>query len=84
MSSQTVVDVLEDSHDKLVEVRSILDRADSALAVADEVVVRAEEVLVTGRKAMPVVLAVVGVAALVGVGVVLWRRSARKRERAEA
>lgn len=79
MSSQTVVDVLENGHDKLVEVRSILDRADSALAVADEVVVRAEEVLVTGRKAMPVVLAVVGVAALVGVGVVLWRRSAKKR-----
>lgn len=83
MSTQSVLDVLGESHDKLVEVRTILDRADSALAVADDVVVRAEEVIVTGRRVLPVVLVAVGVAAAVGIGVFAWRKLSRNSEDAD-
>jgi hypothetical protein len=77
MSTQSVIDALGDSHDKLVEVRSVLERADSALAVADEVVVRAEEIIEKGRRSLPIVLAAVGVLAIVGTGVYVWRKRAQ-------
>jgi len=80
MSTQSVLDALGESHDKLIEARTILDRADSALAVADEVVVRAEDVIITGRRVLPVVLVVAGVAAAVGIGVVAWRKWLRRVE----
>jgi len=80
MSTQSVIDALDESHAKLVDVRAVLERADSALAVADEVVVRAEEVLETGRRVLPVVLVAAGVVALVGVGAYLWRRRARDED----
>lgn len=80
MSTQSVLDALGESHDKLIEARTILDRADSALAVADEVVVRAEDVIITGRRVLPVVLVVAGVAAAVVIGVVAWRKWLRRVE----
>ena len=83
MSTQSVLDVLGESHDKLVEARTILDRADSALAVADDVVVRAEEGIVTGRRVLPVVLVAVGVAAAVGIGVFAWRKLSSNSEDAD-
>lgn len=80
MSTQSVLEVLGESHDKLMEARTILDRADSTLAVADEVVLRAEEVIVTGRRVLPVVLVAVGVVAAVGIGVFAWRKWSSREE----
>ena len=77
MNTHLVLDVLGESHNKLVDVRAVLERTDSVLAVADEVVVRAEEVIETGRRVLPVVLVAAVVLTGVSVGVYLWRRRAR-------
>ena len=77
MSTHSVLDVLGESHSKLVDVRAALERADSILAVADEVVVRAEEVIESGRRVLPVVLVAAVVLTGVSVGVYLWRRRTR-------
>lgn len=57
-----------------------LDRTDAVLGIADETLARAEEVVAESRRLAPVIIAVVGVAAVAVAVVIVWRRRRASEE----
>lgn len=70
---------VEEFRDELGKVRHVLDNTDAVLGMADETLHAAEEALEEARRAMPVIIAVVTTAAVVGI--YLWRRRSSDREK---
>jgi cobalamin biosynthesis Mg chelatase CobN len=70
---------VEDLRHELGVVRGALDRTDAILGVTDEALERAEQAIESSRRVAPVVLAVVGVAAIAVTAAIVWR-SRRRRE----
>ncbi len=77
-----LLEVVESSQEHLVDlrgelgkVRGALDRTDAVLAIADDTLSRAEDVIVQSRRWAPVVLGVIALVAVgAGAAVVIRRR----------
>ncbi len=67
---------------ELGRAREVMDRVDTGLEIAEDILESTEKVIEAGRRVFPVVVVVVGVVALgIGVGVLISRR--RKARQAE-
>lgn len=82
-----ILDVVETGHGHVADlrhelgrVRDALDRTDAVLGVTDDALVRAEHAIETSRRIAPVVLVVVGVAAVAVVAAVVWRTRQRRSD----
>ncbi len=80
-----ILEVMENGHGHVTDlrhelgrVREALDRTDAVLGVTDEALVRAEHAIETSRRMAPVVISVVGVAVAAVAVVLVWR--ARRRD----
>ncbi|MDA2986121.1 MAG: hypothetical protein O2789_00120 [Actinomycetota bacterium] len=71
---------VEDLRHELGVVRGALDRTDAILGVTDEALERAEQAIESSRRVAPVVLAVVGVAAIAVTAAIVWRSRRRREE----
>jgi len=81
-----ILEVVENGHEHVTDlrhelgrVREALDRTDAVLGITDEALERAEHAIESSRRVAPVVLAVVGVAAIAVTAAIVWR-SRRQRD----
>lgn len=82
-----ILEVVETGHEHVTDlrhelgrVRDALDRTDAVLGVTDEALERAEHAIESSRRVAPVVLAVVGVAAIAVTAAIVWRSRRRREE----
>jgi hypothetical protein len=66
---------------ELSRAREVMDRVDTGLVIAEDILENTEKVLQASRRVLPVVLVVVGVVSIgIAVGVYFSRRSAQAQE----
>lgn len=82
-----VLEVVESSHEHVVDlrhelgrVRDALDRTDAVLGVTDDALERAEHAIETSRRISPYVLSAVGVVAIGAAAYLIWRSRRRAEE----
>jgi cysteine synthase len=82
-----ILEVVENGHGHVTDlrhelgrVRDALDRTDAVLSVTDDALVRAEHAIETSRRVAPVLLVVAGVAAMAVVAAVVWRARQRRTD----
>lgn len=82
-----ILEVVETGHEHVTDlrhelgrVREALDRTDAVLGITDEALERAEHAIESSRRVAPVVLAVVGVAAIAVTAAIVWRSRRRREE----
>ncbi len=74
-------DRLELVRTELGRAREVMDRVDTGLLIAEDVLETTENVIATSRRVFPVVVVVVGVLAVgVGVGLFMSRRNRRQHQ----